>query len=424
MRPFAWLSFAVFALPFLMAACSSDTDSVSESTLDAGGTDSEASTADAAFANDASDPADAEIQDSGSDGAPSIANPSVRFIGRYDDRDPAGPIFSWPGSRVYTRFRGTEVSVKLNETSGITKETDDYDVLLDGVANATPLHTLAGTHDYTIATGVAPGEHSIEIHKRTEAYVGKTQFLGFTIVGGERLDPPTDPIRRIEFIGDSQIDGFGVEGAGPVCAGGVPSSTHNARKGFVGLVASDFGAYHAAVTISGKGLVRNEDRTDKVLFPALYPLANPYDPTSTWTSSLFPADLVVVVLGGADYSTDFSAPDAPPNDADFQSAYGAFIAQVRASQPTAYILLTIGAQIRDYNPPGYTYNARSRLMPILESVRMTRTSAGDSKIDVVVFPPAPDDASQETGCAYHGNPAFHRAMADYINPIIKKKLGW
>lgn len=404
-----------------MAACSPSGDGEAPITDDAGTNNDSGSVADAATP-DAHE--DASIADAGADGPPSIPNPVTRLIGRYDDRDPAGPIFSWPGSRVYARFRGPAVSVTLNETSGLTKETDYYDVLIDGVPTSTPLLTLAGTHEYEIATALSSGEHSVEIHKRTEAYVGKTQFLGFAFPGGEKLDPPTDPIRRIEFIGDSQIDGFGVEGAGPVCAGGVPASSHNARKGFLGLVASDFGAYHAAITISGKGLVRNEDRADKVLFPALYPLANPYDPTSTWTQNLFPADLVIVTLGGADYSTDFSAPDAPPNDADFQSAYLSFINQVRAAQPTAYILLTIGAQIRDYNPPGYTYNARSRLMPILESVRMTRTTAGDSKIDVVVFPAAPDNASQETGCAYHGNPAFHRAMADYINPIIKKKLGW
>lgn len=369
------------------------------------------------------------VQEAGSDannaadGAISIPNPVVRLIGRYDSRDPKGPIFSWPGSRVFARFMGTEVAVKLDETSGLTNETDYYDVLIDGVAG-TPIHTVKGTSDYTLATGLSNAVHTVEIHKRTEAYVGKTQFLGFAFPGGMLLDPPTDPIRRIEFIGDSQIDGFGVEGNGPVCAGWAPSESHNARKGFVGLVASDFDAYHAAIAISGKGLVRNESRSDKTLFPSLYPLANPYDATSTWPSTEFSADLVVVVLGGTDYSTDFSAPDAPPDDTVFQKAYGDFIAQVRAAQPAAYILLGVGAQIRDYNPPGYTYNARTKLTAILNSVKMTRVTGGDSKVDVVVFPPAPDNASQETGCAYHGNPTFHRAMADYIKPIIAAKLGW
>lgn len=434
------VSFSSAMAALVLAACSPSADPPSDATEHDGASPTDASAEGDILGDGASSPSDggalleggalndASETNTGDasapiDGSISVPNPVVRLIGRYDSRDTNGPIFSWPGSRVFARFTGSQVSVKLNETSGLTNETDDYDVLIDGVAGA-PLHTAKGTNDYTLATGLANGVHTVEIHKRTEAYVGKTQFLGFTFAGGALLDPPTTPIRRIEFIGDSQIDGFGVEGNGPVCAGWAPASTHNARKGFVGLVASDFDAYHAAITISGKGLLRNEDRADKTLFSSLYPLANPFDTTSTWTPSDFAADLVVVVLGGTDYSTDFSAPDAPPNDAAFQKAYSDFIAQVRAAQPTAYILLGVGAQIRDYNPPGYTYNARTKLTAILNSVKMTRVTNGDSNVDVVIFPPAPDDASQETGCAYHGNPTFHRAMADYIKPIIQTKLGW
>src|SRR5690606_21792471 len=47
---------------------------------------------------------------SGSSGAatedPADTTPRVRYVGRVDKSDPAGPRIAWPGTRIIVRFRG------------------------------------------------------------------------------------------------------------------------------------------------------------------------------------------------------------------------------------------------------------------------------------------------------------------------------
>ena len=120
----------------------------------------------------------------------------IHFIGRFDKGDPKGPQFEWSGSAIRTRFSGTGIDVKLGGSSNVF-----FQVVLDGVP--TTVFKTTGAASYSLASGVADGEHDIMIYRRNEAFAGAVQFLGFTVTGGKPLVPtPVQYTRHIEFIGD------------------------------------------------------------------------------------------------------------------------------------------------------------------------------------------------------------------------------
>jgi len=100
----------------------------------------------------------------------------LRYEGRFDASDPAGPRFEWPGSAVWLRFTGASAKVTLSEHSLETDEYGNvahnwYDVAVDAQP-AQPLYATEGVHTYPLAAALAPGEHIVSLRKRTEAYVG------------------------------------------------------------------------------------------------------------------------------------------------------------------------------------------------------------------------------------------------------------
>ena len=51
---------------------------------------------------------------------PAPGPPALMTVGRFDDSDPGGKLFAWPGTRVVARFDGTAVSVTLSHTNGFS----------------------------------------------------------------------------------------------------------------------------------------------------------------------------------------------------------------------------------------------------------------------------------------------------------------
>src|SRR5690606_28313656 len=97
-------------------------------------------------------------------------------------------------------------------------------------------------------------------------------------------------------------------------------------------------------------------RADRDTMPMLYGRSNPIDPTSSFDLTSWTPDVVVVMLGGNDFSIgqpDESAPGSgPPTLAEFTSDYRSFVSQLRGHYPSAYILLTISPSVTDEQPAG------------------------------------------------------------------------
>jgi lysophospholipase L1-like esterase len=359
-------------------------------------------------------PADAPLADA-------ALPPGVRFVGR-DTTDPLHPRFGWSGARIIAHFTGTDVTVTLDEHS-LFSGPSRWDVLVDGSRTST-LAPANGTGTYPIATGLAAGEHTIELYKRTEGNVGDTQFLGFTFPnGGQLLSQPPAPARRIEFLGDSMTDGFGDEcaSASETFSGG----TQNERLAFSGLVAHDLGADHHNVSYSGRGVLLNYTRADTVVFDQYFPRTMATVQAADWIFTSFSPDVVWITLGANDWDKE-AANTAPPDLTQFTNKYIALAALVRSKYSTAHVFCSIAPSINDDYPvvsPGVSWNALTNMRAALSNVIAARASLGDTRFYAYEFTRA-DQATDMTGCAYHPNLALHRKMANEVIAQIKAKTSW
>ena len=299
-------------------------------------------------------------------------------------------------------------------------------VVVDGVVKA-PINVTGASQQFTLASSLAAGDHVVELQKRTEANVGTVTFEGFTFdAGGQLLPPPPRATRRIEFLADSTIDGYGVDGTVDDIAtcdkdglGGAPVHRqlrfqladapvqyNDPRKSATFLTAEALSAEHHLIAYSGKGVARNEDGTTTELFGAVYPRTLPGTTTSAWTFASFTPDVVVVSLGGS----DFAGGSEPAN---FQTAFGQLRTDVRAKYgATTKIMFLVWSQLKEYNGVRQAVNAA-----------IDAIIAGDANSWRFTLPEAtyPTD---ETGCHEHANAAHHQAMSTLLVAELKSKMGW
>ncbi len=361
---------------------------------------------------------DGGIDGAGTDGgdAGQVGTPAVQLIGRFDTSDPAGPRFAWPGTRIIANFDGTAASVKLTQTPGFEAAFPTYfDVVVDGVLG-TPF-TVSGTQTVVLASGKPAGPHTVEIMKRTEANFGTVRFEGFTFSGGAGLLAPPAPLaRKIELLGDSTIDGYGIEGNfSTTCAGGAPPQYDEARKSVSWLTAAGLGAELHLLGYSGKGLARNEGGGAADTFPVIYTRTLPDVPSSTWTFSSWVPDAVVIALGGADYSGD------PPNGdgtfpATFNATYLTLLSDIRTRYgASTYVFLTVWSQYKAYD------GVRQAIGAAIDAAIAGRP-AGEKNYRLDL--PEANFATDETGCQLHANEAHHAAMATLVIKGIKDVTKW
>lgn len=352
------------------------------------------------------------------------APPSVLLIGRFEN-DGVGDKFAFPGSKVIARFKGAAATMRLSQTDVFNVGHSWFNVVVDGVVQP-KIEVNPASFDYAVATNLDPNlAHTVEIEKRTEANLGVVRFEGVTFPGGGvLLGPPARPARRIEFLSDSTIDGFGIEGsrvmgAANYCGDPVPATNYgalpqfgNARKSMPALAAASLGAEHFLIAYSGKGLTKNEFAGDTLYFPTLYDRVLPDTAGSVYGFAWKP-DAVVISLGG----TDFGGLTAEP--AGFSAAYGGLVDKIRAHYPTAWIFLTVWSQIKEDSGNAATL-PRAGMRAALQGIIAAK---GDARISYFQFPEA-NGGLDETGCQYHGNETHHANMAALLTTELKNKLGW
>lgn len=320
------------------------------------------------------------------------AEPAIHWVGRIDDGDPTRTRFGWSGAGLVVRFDGTGVSVRLDDAARY------FTVVVDGVVGPT-LATSAGEQDYVLATGLAPGEHTVELYRRTEGSFGPSSVISVDLEG-ELLSPP--PVtRRMEIVGDSITCGYGNEGVSP-CSFSAETENHYLTYG--AIAARTVGAELSTVAWSGKGIVYNYgDDTNE-------PLPEVYDRTlasegAAWDYAWQP-DVVAINLGTNDFSTD-----GDPTQELFVGEYVAFVTHVREVNPDAFILLLAPS----------LYGAELTMVEgYLQQVVDARVGAGDTQI-------AWANVNVEwigSGCDGHPTVATHEGMGGRLAEELSLHLGW
>lgn len=406
---------ALGALASGLAACGGD-DPIGDPGASSGGVTPDGSTGDASSGG-AVDGGDGGPKDGGEGDASNDAEtstpgtPELQLVGRWDRTDPLKPKASWPGSRLVASWSGPNATVTLSSAGGGDGNETWVNVIVDDVAQA-PVKVDGANQVIAVASGLAAGPHTFVVEKRTEAKWGTITVEGVTFDGGQLLAPPARPTRRIEFIAESTIDGFGVEGdIGSTCLDGngdfiAPAQYDNARKSMAFHASTALSAEHHLIAASAKGLVADEDGTG-IYLPALYPRTLTDLPSSAWNFASWTPDVVVLSVGGTDFAGGAVAPGG------FLTAYDALVTTVRANHPNAHIFMTIWSQIK-----GAT---RAGLSTILTAVKGTHPL--DAKLHIMTFTEAtyPTD---ETGCYFHANDAHHMETAPELVTAIKAATGW
>lgn len=238
------------------------------------------------------------------DGSP--ADPNIRFIGRWDRRDPEIAHSYWSNTYLRTGFNGTTVKVKIAGRG-------DMMVSIDGEA----VRVLSGLNIIDLTPKpLRAGEHTLLIAANSQN--GEVVFKGLMLdAGATTLPVPAKPL--IEFIGDSIT---ACEGKG-----GVPTDN------YAWLTGEALHCDHTQIAFSGKGLQTGWGALpDKTGFDDYYfRLMNcNHKDTTQWNFSTYTPQLVVVNLGTNEVKDGQRAPDV-----EFAVAYAKFLRAIRAKFPLA-----------------------------------------------------------------------------------------
>ncbi|MBZ5711346.1 SGNH/GDSL hydrolase family protein [Nannocystis pusilla] len=341
-------------------------------------------------------PADPTTTTSGDDSTTSepLEPPGIHYVGRHDASDPNNIRMSWSGVGAVVRFDGTDLHADLDDNGRW------FTVVVDGQVQP-PLMTAPGPMTYPLATGLAPGEHTVELYRRTEGSFGVTTILGFDVTG-ELLSPP--PVtRRIQVIGDSISCGYGNEGVSPC---NFSAETENHYRTYGAIAARAVGAELHTIAWSGKGVVNNYGDDVFEPMPQIYDRTIAGDGGAQWDHAAWQPDVVVINLGTNDFSTD----DDPPEDV-FVPAYVAFLSHLRDVYPDAFILPVA---------PLLWGDEATMVAGYLQSVVDQRHAEGDLDVAFVDINAAPVGS----GCDGHPSVATHEGMAQNLVTALGQHLGW
>lgn len=260
---------------------------------------------------------------------------SIRFLGRWDLS--GSPTADWSGTGIALYIEPIEsnsmVSIQYGDCGS-----DCYfgvDVFVNGELYNV-YNVVASSRidlNLTLALGV---HHELAVIKRTEANNGDARGLMIVediFLTNVTLLSPVTASTNILFVGDSLTAAYGVDGTYPC---DFSADTENVLHSYATLVGRELDAEVSIVAWSGKGVVRNygdASTTSTNPLPMYYNRTLAIDSASYWYPVTNQMDIVVVMLGTNDYSTD-------PMPADEQFIYGyiSFLTTIRSDYPTARII--------------------------------------------------------------------------------------
>jgi lysophospholipase L1-like esterase len=326
-------------------------------------------------------------------------DPLVRYVGRFDTTDLAGPRCSWSASTIAFTVSGGSVNVRMKD-----RGRNFWQVVVDGQPTAV-LDLEPGEKDYPIATDLPPGKHTIELVKRTEAQMGVSQFRGLQIDDSARLLPTPARPHRIEVIGDSISCGYGNEA--PNKETHFSPDTENAWLAYGAVAARALQADYVCIAWSGKKLW--PDNTLVSIYDQVAPTSLP----AKWDFTRWTPDVVVVNLATNDFN------GANPDETGWVAAYVKFIGEIRSHYPKAPIYCAVGSMMSDWPPE---QKPRTVLLGYLKKVVAQANATGGPAVRMVDL--GIQKPENGIGADWHPSAKTHALMADILATTIKQDLGW
>ncbi len=287
-------------------------------------------------------------------------DPGILYTGRVDFSDPLAPKLSWPGASIIANFEGTSLKANFDDDNGNNR----IYVLIDSEDPVT-VRLTAQAAQITLASGLADTVHRVEIVKKTEGCCGAGDFTfqGFELDAGKNLAaPPTRPLLKLEFYGDSHPAGYSCE---CTCDNGNPQYK-NAYNAYPATTSRLLGAEYHSMSWSGLGIVPRigqlglTDVWERVLQGSAVP---------TWSFDDFQPDAVIINIGANDYY-------AGESQQDIMQAWESFVTDsLRPVYPKAHIVLVNSRGWAFGEPADYVHLSVANLH-----------AAGDTNVSTTLFP--------------------------------------
>ena len=246
------------------------------------------------------------------------------------------------------------------------------------------------------------------------------EIINISISGGSFVSPSSTSTKmNMLFVGDSITAAYGVDGEMP-CT--FTAKTENVFDGYAGIVAKHFNASAQYIAWSGKGVVRNYNAERQVStspMPVYYnrTIAQESTDYGYYDPSQFPADIVYLMLGTNDYSTD-----PVPEDNIFIYGLTNLMNQIALDYPNSNLIvgcapmqrgkqcLNIESAVVQYNNTKNNNNNSNK-----------NNKFGSSKFASYLFLD-PSLIEGNLGCDYHPNQVAANAIADEVIKKINQVL--
>ncbi|MBS0030246.1 GDSL-type esterase/lipase family protein [Chitinophaga sp. 22321] len=306
-------------------------------------------------------------------GAP--GDPNLRYFGRWDFSNSSQYKSYWGGAYVRMKFTGTTVKIRVGNAT-------NYFAKIDNGPWVSYLNA-SGTINLT-SVALSPGMHTISVAQGKD-YNYLFGFQGFVLDPGATTSVPAASGRLIEWIGDSITAGY--------------TDAQANVSGYPWVCSELLGTEHTQIAYPGITLVSGY-ATQGSMEVQYFKLQNSsYTNSPGWDFTRYTPRIVVINLGTNDNNKQVP-------DAQFQSAYISFLANVRTKFPQAEIFV-----LRTF--------IGVKTVPTAAAVN-ARIAAGDNKLHYINTSGWLSTADYTDGL--HPSVAGNIKAANLIKPILAPYL--
>ncbi len=279
----------------------------------------------------------------------SFSDPKFQFTGRVDFSNRDNPTFTWPGSFVIFRFKGTCLSLKLVNHRFWNGRF--LGAVIDGDERCIPV--CDGEQTVMLAENLKDEPHEVYIYKRMEGHYLTLEEIIIND-GGELLAPSPKPQKRIEVYGDSVSAGSVID-----CdeyLGTCDPENHN------GMFDNSWHAYPlvlsrimpAEVYVTSQGGIALFDKTGYFEMPNMRGVESCYDkvcycidrPLTQWDFSFKP-HVIVFAVGQNDHNPDPDRLRKPEGYKSWTDKYIEIANNIRSHAPKAKIVFAMTLLMHD-----------------------------------------------------------------------------
>lgn len=326
----------------------------------------------------------------------------VHWLGRTYSKE-GKHFFNWSASGFEFTFKGSGVRAEIVSNAPGGGNNAYIKVFINGVEQPDIVLTKV-KQTVTLAEGLDPNNiYTIRVVKRSNARSSTAALVSLKLNDGEKLAPPTDKDRLIEFVGDSITVGYSAS-AEASSTTSWSTATEDGTKTYSEYIAKAFGADYHVIAVSGRGIARNYGNTTERLIPLLYASLDDYNLEGVKYDFKRQADVIVINAGTNDASGTVQGLTAN----EFKSTLKAFLLDVRAKNPNAEIIYAYGMM-----GGGWI----TQIKQVVEELR----TAGDTHI---TFLRLDQCKGKELGIANHPTADAYVSRGDAIIELIESLTGW